>query len=640
MKGLYTLLFVSLFCLKAQGQELIWEKTIGGDGTDWLFHSFQNSRGNYMFSGYSYSGISGDKTVPDKGGSDFWIIEMDPDGNILWQGSYGGSSMDAIHKTIELRDGTFLLAGTSYSGISADKTESLRGHRDLWIVKLDQNRNIEWQRTYGGSDAEDLEDVIQTRDNGFLITSTSISPASGDKTSPGMGESDIWVLKLDTKGYLEWQKSYGGSDHDHSARIVETSAGNYVIGASSSSPVSATKSQPTRGLNDYWVLEIDPRGAILWQNIIGGNNGDHFEDIKSTGGDGYILTGTSFSEQSGDKTMSSYNSDDIWVVKVDLSGNIKWQKNYGGGDTEWSAGISPSANSGFLIGAMSHSGIGYDKTEANRGDRDYWMFKISDDGEKCWDKTLGGSSTDQPMFGFEDKDGNYILGGWTDSGASGDKSQPSRGERDLWITKISVPDIPEPVVFDAGPYEACDNDRDGYASFDLSNLVEDLTGNEPNQELTYFDEDWNPLAIPNPEEFTNTTPKEQIINIRVSRTDYTCSSSNVQILLELNDDCEEGEGDGGGDEGEEPRENTFLFPKYFTPNGDGYNDRWQARPQDRPYLVYIYIFDRYGKLLKQLLPQDSWDGKYNGYIMPGDDYWFRAETSTSKVINGHFSLIN
>lgn len=612
----------------------MWEETIGGTGHDWLEHAFQNSQGNYVFSGYSYSDVSEDKNTYSKGLSDMWIFETNLQGEIIWQKNFGGSWEDMIHKTLELPDATYLLAGTSYSNISGDKTENSRGDRDLWIVKLDANNEIEWQKTYGGTGPEDLNDIIVTSDGGFLVSSHSTSPVSGDKTMASYGKSDLWVLKLDGSGAIEWQNSYGGDEYDSYSRIMETADGNFFIAASSSSGVSGNKTSPSRGLGDYWIFEISPSGQIVWQKTIGGDNGDYLSDFENTPDGGYLLVGSSFSKISGEKTIASRGSDDVWLVKIDKVGNLEWQKVYGGNSTDIPEDISRSPDSGYWIGAISFSDVGSEKSEPHVGNGDHWMFKISDTGEMCWDKTIGGADRDQPNTGFTDLDDNYIMGGWSNSNASGDKSEDAIGDYDIWITKLEAPEIFAPEVNTPDPYIACDHDGDGFAEFDLSSLKKDIIGEQQNLILEYFTEDWKILPSPFPEKFTNTTINGQTINVRITREHMSCAVTEIQVLL-VSEDCSSEEPDGPDSE----EDRAGNFPDYFTPNGDGYNESWSPYSDFWDQLQYVQIYDRYGKLLVHLLSKQSWNGEFNDRLLPSDDYWYHALTNENKIITGHFSLI-
>lgn len=633
-KSLFLIIAV-LITLPLKAQELLWEKTIGGNGHDWLHHAFENNEGNYILSGYSSSDISGDKTDGSRGGSDLWILETDIQGNILWQKTVGGDHHDDIIKTLQLEDQTYLLAGNSWSGRSGEKTESGKGFHDLWFVKLDKDQNIEWQQSYGGEGQDFLTDILPTKDGGFLAIAHSRSSVSGDKTTIPLGESDLWLLKLNSQGEIEWQKSFGGDQVDAYAKILETPNG-YLIGASSASGVSGNKSEPTRGIGDYWVLEIDANGEILWQRTIGGDNGDSLSDLVATPDGGYILAGDSASRLSGDKSIPNKTFDDLWLVKIDANGSIIWQKTFAGGHTgtNWLSDIVPSSKGGYLISAMAGPGAGHDKTEAGYQDRDFWLLKISEEGEVCWDKTLGGDSADQSMSAFEDLEGNFVVGGWSDSNASGNKSEMAM-ERDIWVIKISQPEITFPEAnIPEEPIMACDMSGDGFTEFDLNGIHEQILGNQENVEVSYFEEDGSPLPSPLPDSFRNTERDRQVIHVKLTNTEIRCAITEFDLLLLVG--C--GEEGGGGEEEEEEEDMTSNFPKFFTPNSDGYHDTWKPDFATNG-ISRIYIFDRYGKLLKQLQGNTGWNGQFRGQPMPSDDYWFMAILKNEKEVKGHFSLI-
>lgn len=620
------LFFLLNFHLSAQ--ELLWEKNFGGNDIDWLQYAFENSSGNYVFSGYSYSGISGDKSENSRGHGDFWIIETDKSGQIVWQITLGGNLPDMIHKILEFGDGSYVLAGTSYSGISGEKTSPNHGARDLWLVKLAPDRQITWQHNYGGNGTEVLNDIISTRDGGFLVVAHSNSDISGEKTATPLGDYDLWVLKLNSAGDQEWQKSFGGSGIEIDGKVHQTPKGHYVIAANSSSGISGNKTVPAYGFLDYWLFEIDPAGDLLWQKSFGGNNADTFTDMIPTADGGYLLGGDTSSEVSGNKTIPMKSMVDLWLIKTDSRGEPEWQRSYGGDNhgVQWMAQINQTEG-GFLIGAMSASGIGNDKTEPNRGDRDFWMLRINEHGAVCWDKTLGGDSLDQPHTSFEDSEGNFVVGGWTDSDASGDKSGPSKGGRDFWVTKISQPIMEEPRVNVTEPIQACDMNGDGFTDFDTSRLEEQILEGQGDLEVSYFDETGRALEIPFPATFTNTVRDRQIISVRLRDKKIRCLEKEFDIIFEVTG-CPEGPSAGNAD-----------FPTFFTPNGDGHNDTWKAQTSTGISLKAVHIYDRYGKLLVELKPGGEWDGRSRGKLMPTDDYWYHAVTDTNELITGHFSLI-
>lgn len=269
------------------------------------------------------------------------------------------------------------------------------------------------------------------------------------------------------------------------------------------------------------------------------------------------------------------------------------------------------------------------------------MFKISEDGTKCWDKTLGGTNREMPRTGFVDSEDNYIMGGWSNSGASGDKTEASKGEYDIWITKLKASQIEAPVVNTPDPYIACDKNSDGFAEFDLSSLQQDIVGTQADLLLEFFTEDWEKLPSPMPDKYTNSTAHGQTINVRVSRKNLACAMTEIQIIL-ISNDCE-GEGPGDGeqepDPGEAGKEEPAYFPNYFSPNGDGYNDTWSAFAEYKGQFQFVQVFDRYGQLVANLSPQENWNGEFNGKPLPNDDYWFYAVNLNNQKITGNFSLI-
>jgi len=240
---------------------------------------------------------------------------LDPTGNIQWQNTIGGSINDQLYSIQQTIDGGYILGGWSNSNISGDKTENSQG-TDYWVVKLDASGNIQWQNTIGGSFLDYLNCMQQTSDGGFILAGSSQSGISGDKTEDSQGGSDYWVVKLDAFGNIQWQNSIGGNSDDYLTSIQQTIDGGYILGGYSNSGISGDKTENYQGLYDYWVVKLDATGNIQWQNTIGGNSWDELISIQQTNDGGYILGGHSSSGISGDKTENSQGDYDYWVVKL------------------------------------------------------------------------------------------------------------------------------------------------------------------------------------------------------------------------------------------------------------------------------------------------------------------------------------
>jgi hypothetical protein len=363
----------------AQVPTIEWQNTIGGNQWEILMSVEQTNDGGYILGGYSQSGISGDKTEANLGGSDYWIVKLDGLGNIVWQNTIGGNSIEYLYSVQQTSDGGYVLGGQSNSDVSGDKTEANLGEYDYWIVKLDGFGNIVWQNTIGGNLDEELRSIQQTKDNGYILGGSSNSNISSDKTEANLGGYDCWIVKLDGLGNIVWQNTIGGNLDDGVWPVQQTSDSGYILGGFSQSSISSDKTEASLGGFDWWVLKLDGSGNIVWQNTIGGGDDEYLVSIQQTSDKGYILGGGSGSGISGDKTEPNLGEADYWVVKLNGLGNIVWQNTIGGylDDGLWS--LQQTSDGGYILGGSSESGISGDKTEANLGSRDYWIVKLTPD---------------------------------------------------------------------------------------------------------------------------------------------------------------------------------------------------------------------------------------------------------------------
>lgn len=361
----------------------------------------------------------------------------------------GGLSEDKLSSYLITADGGHLLIGRSDGPASDDKTQPLQGlwypyNGDIWIVKLDASKTVEWDKDYGGEVDDIPSKVKQTSDGGYILAGNSKSGVNGNKFTPNKGLIDYWLIKLSPTGAKTWEKSFGSNFDDKATDVLQTADGGYIIGGYSSSVSNSDKSQASKGSNDYWIIKTDANGNKLWDKTIGGSGNDLFSAIVQTPDGGYLLGGRSGTGINGDKTQASKGGDDFWLVKLDGSGNKLWDKSYGGSSTDILVSIKPTSHGGFILGGESYSGISGDKTQANKGGGDYWIVKIDAAGNKLWDKTLGGSNLDQFVDLEQTPDGGYILGGYSVSNISGDKSQANYDNfnspltNDYWAVKLDA----------------------------------------------------------------------------------------------------------------------------------------------------------------------------------------------------------
>ncbi|MBL7914796.1 MAG: T9SS type A sorting domain-containing protein [Bacteroidia bacterium] len=303
----------------------------------------------------------------------------------------------------------------------------------LSIISIAQE--IEWQNTIGGSGQDALSCVIQTADGGYILGGYSNSIISGDKTENSNGFTDYWIIKTDSLGNIEWQNTIGGGDHDELYSLVQTEDGGYILGGDSNSSISGDKTENSNGDSDYWVVKTDSLGNIEWQNTIGGNSFDYLRSIKQTTDGGYILGGYSVSNISGDKTESSNGYHDYWIVKIDSLGSIQWQNTIGGSSSDLLYSLQQTADGGYILGGYSNSNISGDKSENKLGLYDYWIVKTDSVGTIEWQNTIGGNGSDYLRSIQQTNDRGYILGGASSSSNTGDKTETSNGAFDYWIVK-------------------------------------------------------------------------------------------------------------------------------------------------------------------------------------------------------------
>ncbi|MBK7035671.1 MAG: T9SS type A sorting domain-containing protein [Bacteroidetes bacterium] len=198
-----------------------------------------------------------------------------------------------------------------------DKTETILGGKDYWVVKLNSSGSIEWQNTIGGAADDKSYAIHQTPDGGYIVGGISISDLSGDKTENGNGGEDYWVLKLNDIGNIEWQNTIGGNGDDELFSAIPTIDGGYLISGTSDSEMSGDKEEENFGEYDYWVVKLFPDGSIHWQNTIGGTGDDilYFSALQSDD-EGYLLGGYSTSDSGIDKTEDALGSYDYWILKL------------------------------------------------------------------------------------------------------------------------------------------------------------------------------------------------------------------------------------------------------------------------------------------------------------------------------------
>lgn len=301
------------------------------------------------------------------------------------------------------------------------------GGTDWWIVKLNATGTVEWSRHYGGSMNEQPNSIRQTSDGGFIAAGSS-SSSNGDVTL-NQGLSDIWVVKFSSVGDIEWQQTYGGTLSETAFDIEETTDGGYVVvGEARSNDGDVSFNN---GFTDCWLIKISSTGNLLWERSYGGSAGETGFSVRATSDGGFVI-GAIASSSNGDVT-DPLGLEDFWVIKTDAQGEIEWQRNYGGSSFELICSVIPLPNGGYILGGTTISADG--DIEVAFGSNDIWLAQLDESGEIMWSSSFGGSATDQLRRISLHSSGDILVAGFTDSN-DGDITL-NNGDRDAWVLRIS-----------------------------------------------------------------------------------------------------------------------------------------------------------------------------------------------------------
>jgi len=320
-----SIVYVGISTIQAQAPEIQWQKSIGGTGTDIAYSIIQTSDNGFIVAGNSSSN-NGDVSG-NHGLGDYLVVKLSVTGNIEWQKSLGGTNEDDARSIQQTLDGGYIVVGSSNSN-NGDVSGN-HGGADYWIVKLNSIGDIQWQKSLGGLSNEGANSIKETEDGGYIIAGTSASTNSD--VSGNHGSIDYWIVKINIEGNIEWQKSLGGSNQDNLCSITQSFDGGYVIvgySVSNDGDVSGN-----HGGVDYWIVKINSIGTIEWQKSLGGSNDDIPFSITQTIDGGYIIAGNS-SSNDGD-VSGNHGYVDCWIVKINSIGIIEWQKSLGGSNQDF-----------------------------------------------------------------------------------------------------------------------------------------------------------------------------------------------------------------------------------------------------------------------------------------------------------------
>lgn len=324
----FIVIFSSVLAFTVYGQ-ITWSKMYGGHDLDEAFCSVATSNQSFVIAGRTNSFAS----------DDLWVIDVDSAGNIIWQKSYIGAGAGSANSITKTNDG-YVLAGYVLS-VAQDK--------DLWVLKLDQSGNVIWQRTIGTSTDDEGYSIQLSSTGGYIVAGTTGIP------------KDAWIISLDYDGNVVWQKSYASSNDDEGFSVISVPGNNGHAFAGS-----------YNGEN-LWVVKLDPNGDVVWQKtyVAQSNFGDFAKSIIRTSDNGFLV--------SGRKDTSNLNRlYDAWVLKLDFSGNLQWERTFGSAMNDWAESAVIAMDGNYIIGGIT------DRLGA--GEWQPWIMKLNHQGFMLWQK--------------------------------------------------------------------------------------------------------------------------------------------------------------------------------------------------------------------------------------------------------------
>lgn len=351
--------------------------------------------------------------------------------NIEWQKSFGGSNTEIPKSIIETPDGGYITVGHSKSS-DGDATIN-QGNNDFWIVKMNASGTLQWQKSLGGSGDDQANSICNTADGGYVIAGSSTS--TDGHITLNKGHADYWIVKLNALGNIEWQKTYGGTFQDVATSVKQTADGGYVVAGHSASNNGDISGNHGSYSNDYWVLKLDSSGNLQWQKALGGTSEERAYEVQQTTDGGYIVAGETNSANNGNISSTALGVRDFWIVKLGNTGNIIWEKRFGGSIEDLAYSIAQTSDNGYIVAGSTNSTDG--NITFNNGQGDFWILKLDALGNLQWQKTLGTLTYDQAYSVKQTPDGNYIVAGYVSSNTGILESEPVASTQ-FWIVKLDT----------------------------------------------------------------------------------------------------------------------------------------------------------------------------------------------------------
>jgi hypothetical protein len=431
LKALLTLVLnvASIFCF-SQAPDIQWQKCIGGTDEDVATQIQPTPDGGYIVVGSTKSTSA---SIPNHGSWDIYVVKISSTGNIQWQKCYGGSNTELGYSIANTNDGGYIIGGETNSqngDVTGNTFSSANSH--AWLIKITNTGVIQWQKFInGGQISSSARSIIQTTEGGYLF----VGSAYNTLTATSLNYDDAWVVKLTNTGTVSWSASFGGNYHDRFQSVVQTTDGGFAIAGETASSDLPNYHTATTGITfDFFIVKINSTGNLVWQKLYGGADGDLALAIIQTKDGGFAVAG--YNGGNGGDVTGNRGFDDAWLLKLNSTGNLLWQKSYGGSSNDDATSLVENADGSITIACTAGSTDGDITNFINR--RDYWILKTNGtNGNIIWQKKYGGSDRDDANSIKATADGGWIVAG--NASFDGGDVTGNNGSTDFWILKLKDP---------------------------------------------------------------------------------------------------------------------------------------------------------------------------------------------------------
>jgi len=439
----------------AQTPNWTWAKSAGGSFNDEAQFVATDASGNVYVAGYfQNSSITfGSTTLTNAGSYDIFIVKYDANGNVLWAKGVGGDGDDRANSiTIDI-SGNVVVVGYFFSRniTFGSRTITNNGaYSDMFIVKYDNNGNVIWAKSAGGSG--DQAHSVSTDPSGNIIVEGNFGTYNltfGTTTLIPVGAGDIFIVKYNSNGNVLWAKSAGGSGDDLAYSVATDALGNvYMAGSFNSVTItfgSTTLTNAGSPYNDIFIVKYDTSGNVLWAKSAGGSSSEEARSVTADATGNFYVVGDyqSSSITFGSTTLTNVGSSDMFVVKYDASGNVLWSKSEGEIYDDNAFSVSTDALGNLYVAGEFHLyPITFGSTTlTNAGTYDMFIVKYDSTGNVLWAKSAGGSYDDWAYSVATNALGNIsVVGYFTSSSLTfGSTTLTNVGSGDMFVAKLDHP---------------------------------------------------------------------------------------------------------------------------------------------------------------------------------------------------------